>query len=500
MLLQAVIPLFSLAGFSQEGQLLLLASVLVFLAVLSTKLGARVGVPSMFLFLILGMVAGPDGLGFTITRLGSAEFIGHLAMTIILLTGGLETDWKESRPVLRQGILLSTLGMFITIFLTGMFIYFGVGRSVGGICATLVGALLLAAVMSSTDSAAVFSVLRSKRLNLRENLGPLLELESGSNDPTAYLMTILLVGLIESGTVTAGSGLMTVVSLFVQLAVGFGIGIGVGYGGRWILRRFKFNSSPLYSILVLSLAFFSNGLASTLYGNGLLALYVTAIILGSMEDFPEKREVLKFFDSITWLAQLAMFLLLGLLARPTTMLPVLVPAILIGLFLMLVARPAGVFLALLPFRKLPARAKVFISWVGIKGAGPILFALYTVVENVEGSAEIFNIVFVIALMSLLVQGMTLSPAARLLKLGMEEDPEVESFGLDLPPEMGMLQDHVVSEEDLTRGATLRDMHLPHGIRVIMVRRSGRFIVPHGSLKLEPEDHLLLVLGDTEEDL
>ena len=496
MLPLVTIPLLSFSG----GNLFLLVSALVFLAVLSTKVGVRFGVPSMLLFLLLGMVAGPDGLGLCVNELGTAEFIGHLALTVILLTGGLETEWEESRPVLRQGILLSTLGMLVTIVLTGLFIYHVFGQGIGGVTATLLGALLLAAVMSSTDSAAVFSILRGKRLNLRENLGPMLELESGSNDPAAYMTTILLVGLIESGTFTVGAGLLAFLRLLLQLVVGFAVGIGVGYGGRWVLRRLKFDSSPLYSILVLSLAFFSNGLGSLLYGNGLLALYVTAVMLGNMKDFPQKREVLKFFDGITWLAQLGMFLLLGLLARPSHMPPVLLPAILIGLFLMLVARPAGVFVSLLPFRKLPARAKFFVSWVGIKGAGPILFALYTVVEQVEGSVAIFNIVFIVALLSLLLQGMTLIPAAKVLKLSMEEDPEVESFGLDLPPEMGMLRDHVVSQEDLKRGETLRDMRLPHGIRVLMVRRNGRFIVPHGSLKLEPEDHLLIVLGETEEEL
>ena len=472
----------------------------MFLAVLSTKVGVRVGVPSMLLFLLLGMVAGPDGMGLCVNELGMAEFIGHLALTVILLTGGLETEWEESRPVLRQGILLSSLGMVVTIVLTGLFIYWVFGQVIGGVTATLLGALLMAAVMSSTDSAAVFSILRSRRLNLRENLGPMLELESGSNDPAAYMTTIVLVGLIESGSITPGAGLLAFLRLLLQLVVGFAVGVGVGYGGRWVLRRFKFDSTPLYSILVLSLAFFSNGLGSLLYGNGLLALYVTAVMLGNMKDFPQKREVLKFFDGITWLAQLGMFLLLGLLARPSHMSPVLLPAILIGIFLMLVARPAGVFISLLPFRKLPARAKFFVSWVGIKGAGPILFALYTVVEQVEGSVAIFNIVFIVALLSLVLQGMTLIPAARVLKLSMEEDPQVESFGLDLPPEMGMLRDHIVSDEDLQRGSTLRDMRLPHGIRVIMVRRKGRFIVPHGSLKLEPEDHLLIVLGETEEEI
>jgi cell volume regulation protein A len=193
-----------------------------------------------------------------------------------------------------------------------------------------------------------------------------------------------------------------------------------------------------------------------------------------------------------------MFLLLGLLAQPSQMHHILLPAILIGLFLMFVARPAGIMLSLIPFKGLSFKARLFTSWVGLKGAGPILFALYTVLEGVDGSNEIFNIVFTITLLSLLVQGMTISPVARMLNLSIDDDPEVETFGLELPEEMGILRDHTVTDEDLEGGDTLRDLHLPHGIRVIMVRRAEKFIVPHGSLKLMPGDRLVILLGDTED--
>ena len=486
-----------------SGNLLLLLSVLVFIAVLSNKIGTRFGVPSMLVFLLIGMLAGQDGLGLKFANLHLAEFVCHLGMTFILLQGGLETEMHETKPVLRQGVLLSTVGVLLTILITGGFIYLVAAKAISGV-ATITGCMLVAAVLSSTDSTAVFSILRSKRLQLREHLGPMLELESGSNDPMAYASTIILVKLISGVDLTFfhlpewATGLAVVLILAYQLAMGFLVGFLVGRFAKWLLPKLNLSSSPLISILVLSLAFFANGFGSLVGGNGLLALYVAAIIIGNSPTLPQKREVLKFFDGMSWLSQLLMVLLLGVLARPSHMAPVLVPALLIGLFLIFVARPAAVFLTLLPYRKLPARAKLFVSWVGIKGAGPILFALYAVVHEVGGSVEIFNIVLVITLLSLLFQGMTLPIVAKWLNLSIDEDPEVETFGLDLPEEMGMMRDHVVAEEELTAGQTLRDLHLPHGIRVIMVKRGDRFLVPHGSMKLEVKDHLLIMMGETDD--
>jgi cell volume regulation protein A len=483
-----------------SDNLLLLASVLVFFAILITKVGARLGAPSLLLFLLLGMVVGADGLGLEFEDYEVAESIGHFAMTIILLTGGLETSLHETKPVMRHGIMLSTLGVLLTAVLTGLFAYLVVGKSIGPLGASFMGCFLLAAVMSSTDSASVFSVLRGKRTKLRENLGPMLELESGSNDPMAYVLTIIIVQVLSSTKHTGtwamlGTGAWV---LLVQIVIGFLIGIGLGFGAKWLLGKINLPSNALYSVLILSVAFFANGLTSLLYGNGLLALYVAAIIIGNNLDMTRKRDILKFFDGMTWLMQLLMFLMLGLLARPSQFSTIVWPALAIGVFMMFFARPLSVFLSLLPFRKMSFKAKAFASWVGLKGAGPILFALCPVVAGLEGSTEIFNIVFFITLISLLLQGMTLSPAARWLKLSYDEDPEVETFGMEIPDEMGMLRDHTVSEQDLANGETLRDLHLPHGIRVMMVKRGDRFLVPHGSMPLQAGDHLIIIMGDSDD--
>ena len=484
------------------GNLILLISFLMFVAILMAKVGTKFGVPTMLLFLVLGMLAGQDGVGIRIDNPRVAEFLGHLAMTIILLTGGLETSLPETKPILTKGISISTLGVFFTILFTGLFLFYTFSGKISG--TTIWGCLLVAAVVSSTDSASVFSILRNKRLTLRENLGPLLELESGSNDPMAYVLTILLVNILE--TVNSSSGttgtwniiLFGALVLLKQIAIGFAVGLTLGYAARWLLIRIHLQSSPLYSILILSIALFSNGAASFIGGNGLLALYVCAIIIGNTKDLPSRKEVLLFFEGITWLSQLMMFLLLGLLAKPSQMQTVLLPALILGLFLMLIARPAGIMLSLLPFKGLTFRAKLLVSWVGLKGAGPILFALYAVIEGVNGSNEIFNMVFIITLMSLLVQGMTISPMARLLNMSIDDDPDVETFGMEIPEEMGMLRDHIVSEADLEGGDTLRDLHLPHGIRVVMVRRDAKYLVPHGSMKLMEGDRLVIIMGDTDD--
>ncbi len=475
--------------------LILPISILLVIAILFTKVGTRFGVPVMLIFLLLGMLAGPDGIGLSVKNLHLAEFLGHLAMTVILLTSGLETSIEETRPVQKPAFFLSTLGVFITIVATGFFSYFVLGPKIGGIGATLIGCILLGAVLCSTDSASIFSILRGKRLILRENLGPVLEFESGNNDPMAFVVTLMLVRtIVDSASIGAG-----LLFLLLQVILALVIGYGVGKFSVKLLERVKLTNSSLYAILILSLAFLSDGLASAFNGNGLLALYVTAIIIGNSPTMPAKRDVLKFFDSITWLCQLLMFLMLGLLARPSEMGDVFLPALMVGLFLIFVARPLGVFLSLLPFKGFSTRAKLFTSWVGLKGAGPILFALTPVLAGLEGSNTIFNIVFLVTILSLVIQGSSLSWVARKLDLCIDEDPVVETFGMEVPEEMGMLRDHIVSDDDLVMGRTLRDLHLPHGIRVIMVRRAEKYIVPHGSLELKSGDRLVIIMGDTEED-
>ena len=475
--------------------LLLLASVMVFGAVLVVRAGSKLGAPALLLFLILGLLAGPDVLGLHFDDLHLAESIGHFAMTVIMFTAGIETSLEETKPVLRMGIMLSTVGVLLTVLMNGALI------SLSGI--PILTCFLIAAIMSSTDSASVFSVLRGKRLHLRDNLAPLLEVESGSNDPVAMALTIVLVHFSIPGNFS-GAGTWEMIGaaflmLLMQLGIGLGVGLLMGYASKWVLAKIQSPNFALTAILILSLGFFANGVAQVLSGNGLLASYVTAIMIGNKVRIHNWKDIQKFFDGITWLMQLVMFMILGLLAHPSQMGNMVLPALLLCLFMMLVSRPLSVFLCLLPFKeKLTPRAKTYISWVGLKGAGPILFALYTLVHGLDYSTETFNLVFLISLFSLLLQGSSLSWMARKLRIGYEADPVVETFGLEVPEEMGMMRDHVVTAEDLERGSTLRDLHLPHGIRVMMVRRNGRFLVPHGSMPLEVGDHLVIIMGESDD--
>lgn len=485
-----------------SDNLLLLASVLVFVAVLITKVGVKLGAPSLLLFLLLGMAVGREGLGLNFEDYEIAESIGHFAMTVILFTGGFETILHETKPVMKKGIMLSTVGICITVVLTGFFIFFATGRIIADTGVSILACFLVAAVMSSTDSTSVFSVLNGKRLRLRSNLAPLLELESGSNDPVAYILTILMVKFMTEpslqGLSTWVGALAGIIVVLIQILVGVAVGFGVGFGAKWLLSKIRLENNSLMGILVLSTGFFANGLASLLGGQGLLSIYIAAVIISNKADIPRKKEIAKFFDGITWIMQLAMFLILGLLARPSSMVQVALPAILTGLFLLFVARPASVFLTLAPFKGVKFKEKLFVSWVGLKGAGPILFALYPVVHEVQGAGDIFNVVFIVSLMSLILQGMSLTPVAKWLNLSYPEDPEVESFGMELPEEMGMLSDHIVTPDDLSAGKTLRELHLPHGIRVMMVKREGKFLVPHGSMELMEGDHLIIVMGESDD--
>lgn len=482
----------------ESDNLLLLASVLIFVAILVTKVGSKLGAPSLLLFLLLGMVVGEDGLGLRFEDYEMAESIGHFAMTIILFSAGFETSIAETKTVFKKGVMLSTVGLILTILLTGCFIWLVAGRASDF---KLMACFLLAAVMSSTDSASVFSVLREKKIQLKENLGPMLELESGSNDPMAYMLTIMLVQYHVDGGIQMHGGWELFFSgallLLIQIIVGNAVGLVVGYTVKWVLERVRF-SGALTAILILSAGFLASGLAPVLKGNGLLATYLCAMIIGNKVELADRKVVDNFFAGFTWLMQLVMFLMLGLLARPSHMLPVILPAFLIGMFMMLVARPAGVFLSLLPFRKVSFRAKALISWVGLKGAGPILFALCPIVAGLDRSSEMFNLVFLITLFSLLFQGGSLGRVAKLLKLTDVEPAKAETFGMEVPEEMGIMRDHIVTEEDLSNGSTLRAIHLPHGIRVMMVRRDGRFLVPHGSMELRPGDHLIIIVGESDD--
>ena len=396
--------------------ILLVGSILLFVSIIVGKTGYRFGVPALLLFLVVGMLFGSDGLGLQFHNAKEAQFIGMVALSIILFSGGMDTRYRAIRPVIGPGVVLATVGVALTALIVAGFVYVVAPWCNAEMSFLL--ALLFAATMSSTDSASVFSILRSRRQGLSENLKPLLELESGSNDPMAYILTILLVGLLTPGE---SMGFGTSLLLFV---VGMTLGVVAGYAfGRlavWTINRIILANHSLYSVLLLAFIFFAFAFTDLVKGNGYLAVYLAGLVVGN-HKLAQKRSLTVFFDGFTWLMQIVMFLTLGLFVNSDELLrpEVLILGGAVGAFMILVARPVTVFACLLPFRRFTTKARLYVSWVGLRGAVPILFAIYPMMAGVEHAELLFNVVFLSTIISLLVQGTTVSGMANLLGLAYE---------------------------------------------------------------------------------
>lgn len=480
--------------FSAEN-ILLIGSVLFFLSIVASKTSHRFGVPALLLFLIIGMLFGSDGVGIQFHNAEEAQFIGMLALSIILFSGGMDTKMADIKPVLGPGIVLSTIGVILTTLFTGIFIYFVTGTSVSVIQLTFVSSLLLAAVMSSTDSASVFSILRSKNLHLKQNLRPLLELESGSNDPMAYMLTIALIQMIQTANISIHETLMLLV---IQFSVGAVCGFILGKAVVFIINKINLSNQSLYPILLLTFVFFTFAATDRLHGNGYLAVYIAGLIVGNNKIL-YKKNIVNFFNGFTWLFQIIMFLTLGLLVNPHELLEETILALSIGIFMIIVARPLTVFLCLLPFRKMTTKARWYISWVGLRGAVPIIFATYPQVAGIEGGDVIFNVVFFITIISLIVQGTTVPAVARLLGLASKETDKRE-FGLELPEGVkSKISEIVLTEEILCYGNQLKDIPLPENTLVMLVKRGHEFFIPNGKTDLNLDDRLLII-SDNQENL
>ena len=477
--------------------ILLIGAILIFCAIMISKTGYRFGIPTLLLFLLVGMGFGTDGLGLEFNSAKDAQFIGMIALSIILFTGGMDTKLRDIKPVMAQGMILSTVGVLLTTLLTGGFIFWLSGFSSMNIAMPILTSLLLAATMSSTDSASVFNLLRSQRMNLKENLKPMLELESGSNDPMAYMLTIALIQVIASGS-GFDFGLL-VKDLLVQFFVGGVMGYAFGRLAVWLINKVNLSNSSLYPILLLSLVFITFTITDLLHGNGYLAVYILGVIVGNAR-LVFRKEINTFMNGLTWFSQIVMFLSLGLLVNPHEMLGVSVSAMLIGLFMIFVARPLTVMLCLLPFRQMTFKAKCFVSWVGLRGAVPIIFATYPVVSEIPGSQVIFNIVFFITLLSLIFQGMTIAPVAKWLSLDLPEEKEGNEFGVEIPEEIdSQLTDVTLTPEMLEDGNRLMDMNIAPGTLVMLVKRGSEFMIPNGRMELKVGDKLLYISENKKEE-
>ena len=481
---------------------LLVLSLLFFASIFTDRIGYRFGVPALMVFLIVGMLFGPSGLGNWLggdsgygLNIATAQAIGTIALCVILFTGGLDTKVSDIQPVIAPGITLATVGVFLTCVITGLLAWVVFGWIHGVLTLSVWSALLMAATMSSTDSASVFSILRTNNVKLKHNLRPLLELESGANDPMAYILTITLITIVTSPT-TDLDALDIFRNILIQLVMGAVIGFIFGKVVIWLLNKGALSNESLYPVMVLTACIFIFSVTYYLQGNPYLAVYMGGLIIGNSR-FYRKRQTKAFFDGLTWLSQLVMFLMLGLMANVKDLLDwkVWTFSLIVSLIMTFVARPLGVWLCLLPFKQFKQNDRIFVSWVGLKGAVPIIFAILCEAAEVPQSDLLFNVVFACTLISLLIQGTTLGSVASKLKLVTPQTPEhkLRYFDIDLPDEIQSSSwEKVVDEKLLSKGNKLKDLTIQPHTLVIMVKRDDTFFVPTGETELKLGDQLLVI--------
>lgn len=470
--------------------ILLIGSLLLFISIIAGKTSYKFGVPTLILFLAIGMLAGSDGIGgiyFDDPKI--AQLIGIVSLNFILFSGGLDTNWGSVKPILWQGLTLSTVGVLLTALSLGAFVWLITDF-------TVYESLLLGAIVSSTDAAAVFSILRSKSLALKTNLRPTLELESGSNDPMAYVLTIAFLGLV----VNPGLGVFSVIPLFLrQMILGAGAGFLFGKLSKIIINKIRLDFEGLYPVLAIALMFITFSATDFVGGNGFLAIYICAVYLGN-QDLIHKKTIMKMFDGLAWLMQIVLFLTLGLLVYPTQIVPVIGIGLLISLFLILAARPISVFLSLMPF-KMKLRRRFYISWVGLRGAVPIVFATYPLLAGIEKADMIFNIVFFISLTSVLIQGTTLTTIAKWLHVALPEKAKpmapTDAFLAEYPKTA--MKEIEISNDNPIIGKKIVELGFPRAAIIAMIKRNDKYLTPNGSTVIEAND-VLIVLSDTQKGI
>ncbi|MBN1427391.1 MAG: potassium/proton antiporter [Anaerolineae bacterium] len=476
----------SLRTFSIEW-VLLAAAILLLLSILASKASSRLGVPALLLFLLLGMLAGsegPGGIYFDDPWL--AQFLGSIALAYILYAGGLQTRWHGVRPIVAPAIVLATVGVVLTALLSAVLarVVFQLGW---------LESFLLGSIISSTDAAAVFSILRSKSTHLQGHLEPLLEMESGSNDPMAIFLTVAMTHLISR----PDTSLIRILPLFVfQFGLGGLLGYGLGKLSVWFINRLNLHDDGLYPVLTTAIALFIFAVTATLQGSGFLAVYVAGIVMGN-SSFLHKKSLLRFHDGLAWLMQITMFLALGLFVFPSRLLPVAGSGLLVAIFLMLVARPVSVLVCMLPFRYQP-REIGMVAWVGLRGAAPIVLATFPLLTGIVEASWLFNIVFFVVLVSVALQGSFIPGLARWLKVE-ETEPVIRQnllFDQFIDHYEGELSEIELPPDACAVGRRIVDLDLPQAALVVVIERANRFVIPRGDIVLEAGDRILIA-AETE---
>lgn len=482
---------------------LLVLSLLFFASIITDKIGNKFGVPALLLFLAVGMLFGSDCLGSFmgtdgfdgILDIDAAQAFGTVALCIILFSGGLDTKLSDIQPVMAPGVTLATIGVLLTAAISGFIIFYVFSWVKAIATVSMATAMLIASTMSSTDSASVFSILRTNDVRFKHNLRPLLELESGANDPMAYILTITLISIV-TGVNKDVSALTITQNILIQLVMGGVMGLAFGKVVVWLLRKVQLTNESLYPIMVLTACIFIFAMTYYLKGNPYLAVYIGGLIIGNSK-FTRKRQTKSFFDGLTWLSQLVMFLMLGLLVKPHELirLEVWLPCLIISIVMIFIARPLSVFLCMIPFKQYKTQDKLLVSWVGLKGAVPIIFAILCEASGVAHANLIFNVVFACTLVSLVAQGTTLGRVAHKLRLAepAEKEHKLVHFDIDFPEEVeASTHETLVTEDIIKNGNTLKDLAIPKKTLVIMVRRGDSYFVPTGQTELQLGDYLLVI--------
>lgn len=468
-------------------ELMMISGLVLITCITSTKVLYKVGAPILLIFIAIGMLFGSDGIvGIYFDNYELTSQLCSIGLVFIMFYGGFGTNWKMAKPVAVPSILMSSIGVIITAGLTGLFCNLVLKT-------TLLEGLLIGAVVASTDAASVFAVLRAQKLNLKGSLASLLEVESGSNDPIAYMMTLIVLGMMKNpNEVSLGTIIPTIL---MQVVFGLVVGFLLAKGTVYIFRRSKFEIDGFYMIFVMAIAILSYALSEFLGGNGYLSVYISGIIMGNSK-VPHKKDIFNFFDGISWIMQIALFFLLGLLSFPSRLPNVTTIAVSISIFMILIARPLATFIVLSPF-KFTINEKLFISWVGLRGAASVVFAILAVTYGVDIENDIFHIIFFIALFSVSIQGSLIPRVANLLNLvDTEDEGSVLKTFTDYTGEINTeLLEVNITEDSKWNNKTIMDANIPEGILIVMLKRGDSILVPNGSTTIKKGDTLVLSGND-----
>ena len=458
--------------------LMIVSALVLLICITSSKILYKFGVPILLVFIVLGMLFGSDGIvGIYFDNYELTKQLCSIGLIFIMFYGGFGTNWKLAKPVAVQSILMSTIGVILTAVLTGLFCFIAFKT-------TMLEGLLIGSIIASTDAASVFTILRSQKLNLKGSIASILEIESGSNDPIAYMLTVIILGIM------GGSGYGNIIPMLLkQIIIGIASAVILAKVSIYLLRNVNFEIEGFYLIFITAISVLSYALSEYFGGNGYLSVYIAGIMIGNSK-IPHKKSAVQFFDGISWLMQIMLFFLLGLLAFPSELPGVMLKGISISAFMIIVARPIATF-SILSWFKVPFKQQLFVSWVGLRGAASIVFAIFAVTYGVPMDNDIFHIIFFVALFSVAVQGTLIPRVAQILDLVDDEEKVLKTFNDYKEEKSTRLVEVIVNENSNCANKPIMDSDIPEEILIVMIKRQGEVLVPKGSTVILLGDVLVL---------